>query len=137
MVMWFLATQPVRQPLLEVPAWAGTQWEAIKFQVSTAVWSLLQGAQAWADILGPTQGIWPPVSMAMQSLALGAPVWAGTWVGLDLWFLEAPAWTGMQLTVATLPPRTEDQHCPAKAVPPATRPLPHRHSLFLLPTTLA
>lgn len=137
MVMWFLATQPVQRPLLEVPAWAGTQWEAIKFQVSTAVWSLLLGAQAWADILGPTQGIWPPVSMAMQSLALGAPVWAGTWVGLDLWFLEAPAWTGMQLTVATLPPRTEDQHCPAKAVPPAIRPLPHRHSLFLLPTTLA
>lgn len=95
MVTWFLATQPVQRWLLEVPAWAGTQWEAIKFQVSTAVWSLLQGAQAWADTLGPTKGIWPPVSMAMQSLALGAPVWAGTWVGLDLWFLEAPAWTGM------------------------------------------
>lgn len=95
MVMWFLATQPVQRRLLEVPAWAGTQWEAIKFQVSTAVWSLLLGAQAWADTLGPTKGIWPPVSMAMQSLALGAPVWAGTWVGLDLWFLEAPAWTGM------------------------------------------
>lgn len=137
MVMWFLATQPVQRPLLEVPTWAGTQWEAIKFQVSTAVWSLLQGVQAWADTLGPTKGIWPPVSMAMQSLAQGAPVWAGTWVDLDLWFLGAPAWTGMQLMVATLPPRTEDQHCPGKAVPLVTRLLPHRHSLFLLPTTLA
>lgn len=137
MVTWFLATQPVQRPLLEAPVWAGTQWEAIKFQASTAVWSPLREAQAWDDTLGPTKGIWPPVSMAMQSLALGAPAWAGTWVGLDPWFLEAPAWTGMQLMVATLPLRTEDQHCPGKAVPLATRPRPHRHSLSLLPTTLA
>lgn len=67
----------------------------------------------------------------------GSQAWAGTWVGLDPWFLEAPAWTGMQLMVATLPLRTEDQHCPGKAVPLATRPHPHRHSLSLLPTTLA
>lgn len=137
MVTWFLATQPVQLPLLEAPAWAGTQWEAIKFQASTAVWSPLQEAQAWAGTLGSTKGIWPPVSTAMQSLAPEAPAWAGTWVGLDLWFPEAPAWTGMQLMVATLPLRTEDQHCPGKAVPPATRLLPHRHSLSLLPTTLA
>lgn len=137
MVMWFLATQLVQRPLLEAPAWAGTQWEAIKFQASTAVWSPLQEAQAWADTLEPTKGIWPPVSMAMQSLAPGAPAWAGTWVGLDLWFLEALAWTGMQLMVATLPLRTEDQHCPGKAVPPVTRLLPHHHSLSPLPTTLA
>lgn len=137
MVMWFLGTQPVQRPLLEAPAWAGTQWEAIRVQASTAAWSPLQEARVWADTLGPTKGIWPPVSMATQSLAPGAPAWAGTWVGLDLWFLEAPAWTGTQLTVATLPLRTEDQHYPGKAAPLATRLLPHRHSLFLLPTTPA
>lgn len=111
MVTWFLATQAVQRPLLEAQAWAGT--------------------------LGPTKGIWPPVSMAVQFLALGALAWAGTWVGLALWFLAAPAWTGMQLMAATPPLRTEDQRCLGKAVPPATRLLPHPHSLSPLPTTLA
>lgn len=137
MVMWFLATQTVQRPLLEAPAWPGTRWEATRFQASTAVWPPLQEAQAWADTPGLTKGIWPPVSMAMQSSALEAPAWAGTWVDLDLWFLEAPAWTDMQLMVATLLPRTDDQRCPGKAVPPATRLLPHLPSLSPLPTTLA
>lgn len=101
------------------------------------MWLPLQEAQAWADTLGPTKGIWLPVSMAMQSLALGAPAWDGTWVDLDLWFLEAPAWTGMPHMVAILPPRTDDQRCPGKAVPLATRLLPHLHSPSPLPTTLA
>lgn len=137
MVMWFLAIQVVQRPLLEAPAWAGTHWEVTRFQASTAMWPPLQEAQAWADTLGPTKGTWPLVSMAMQSLALGAPAWDGTWVDLDLWLLEAPAWTGMQLMVAILPPRTDDQLCPGKAVPLATRLLPHLHSPSLLPIILA